>query len=196
MAVWLRIEGFTLTLPNSNSNDTNSKSYSTSAICRASKRLNARLVEKEVDSIAKTKDTPLPPENKGRKMLERMGFTGGSLGLEGGGITDPIKATKNLGTRGLGAGFRSNLLSLVSESAFTDSIKARVEGATVRSDVEKARMACMTLDETRRDFNRSGRETGDCEGEQTGTSDGAWYGNGRWPRLMRRRPDELPTRET
>ena len=50
--------------------------------------------------------TPIGSDNKGNELLKKMGWTGGALGQQGDGITEPVGIRIKRDNKGLGASER------------------------------------------------------------------------------------------
>ncbi|XP_058169578.1 uncharacterized protein LOC131284734 [Anopheles ziemanni] len=66
-----------------------------------SEQIKGKKANKNDDPMAEI-HTKLGESNMGFRLLEKMGWKGGSLGVRGDGIVDPVEATMKAGRRGLG----------------------------------------------------------------------------------------------
>ena len=53
--------------------------------------------------------TPIGSDNKGNELLKKMGWTGGALGQQGDGITEPVGIRIKRDNKGLGASERDDI---------------------------------------------------------------------------------------
>ena len=142
------------------------QSESLSYLRNRNKRLNQQMakgvVESEKSKMARQLDELLsrqiPVENKGFKMLEKMGFRKGQrLGKDGDGLAEPIAINVKQDKGGVGKkknhafesqkekSERQNKFES-GKSEFLMSSKSKLEATRLEKDLAMARKTCMTLD--------------------------------------------------
>lgn len=79
---------------------------------------NTSISKDEIESHIKLKSDQISQDNIGKKMLQKMGWSGGGVGKDGSGISEPISLTGVVNREGLGLG---------SASGITDNFRRRIQ---------------------------------------------------------------------
>lgn len=102
------------------------------------------LCEMMTNSVEAGLDKAIPPDNKGFKLLQKIGFSGGVLGKNGNGIAEPLKIVKREDIRG-GLGIeemvarKKNEKKILSQDRRDNEVKLKQSFVNVLADNQKAK---------------------------------------------------------